>query len=177
MSQPSRALYIILNLAKIPYESCPVALRKGEHFGEEFKQVNRFQRVPCIVDKDFKLGESVAIVRYLAKEHKLPDSLYPQDSRKQALVDEYLEWQHLNTRLGCSLYFRLKVLEPLLGKKPEEAVVTMAHKQMVAALKNIENIWLESNRFLVGDGLTVADVFAACEIEQTSRFFERLRLS
>lgn len=29
MSQPSRALYVILKLTKIPFEPCPVALRKG----------------------------------------------------------------------------------------------------------------------------------------------------
>lgn len=29
MSQPSRALYIFLHLAKIPFEGVPVALRKG----------------------------------------------------------------------------------------------------------------------------------------------------
>lgn len=29
MSQPSRALYIFLQVAKIPFESCPVALRNG----------------------------------------------------------------------------------------------------------------------------------------------------
>ena len=29
MSQPCRALFIFLKKTKIPYESCPIALRKG----------------------------------------------------------------------------------------------------------------------------------------------------
>lgn len=34
MSQPSRALYIYLNLSKIPYEGVPVALRKGKDYNQ-----------------------------------------------------------------------------------------------------------------------------------------------
>jgi glutathione S-transferase len=64
MSQPSRALYIFFKLNKIPVEYVPVALRKSEHMNDEFKEVNRFQKVPCIIDNDgFKLSESVAIFR------------------------------------------------------------------------------------------------------------------
>lgn len=29
MSQPARALYMFLNLNKIPYESCPISIQKG----------------------------------------------------------------------------------------------------------------------------------------------------
>ena len=40
----------------------------------------------------------MAIYRYLARKYSVPDYLYPKDVQKQARVDEYLEWQHLNTR-------------------------------------------------------------------------------
>lgn len=87
MSQPSRAMWIGLKLSKTPYEDCPVALRKsksiiiiificiqtiylimqlyiGEQLSEEYKKINRFQKVPALVDSDFHLSESVAILRY-----------------------------------------------------------------------------------------------------------------
>lgn len=86
MSQPSRALYILFKLNKVPFEDNPVALRNGEfsevnsvsnvrvisnstppkigaHLTPEFKDINRFQRVPCIVEDGFKLAESIAILR------------------------------------------------------------------------------------------------------------------
>lgn len=64
LSQPSRALYILFKMTKLPYESIPVALRNGAHLTDEFKNdVNRFQKVPCIIDDGFKLSESVAILR------------------------------------------------------------------------------------------------------------------
>ncbi|XP_055712180.1 glutathione S-transferase theta-1 [Phlebotomus papatasi] len=168
LSQPSRAMVIFLKLARIPYEDLPVALRNGEHLSEDFKnQVNRFQRVPCINDNGFKLSESVAIVRYLANKHKIPDTWYPQDAKKQALVDEYLEWQHNNTRITCALYFQLMWLKPLLtGKKPTEKEVDTHLQRVVTTLDAIENIWLEKTPFLAGNEVTVADLWAACEIEQ-----------
>lgn len=54
---------------------------------------------------------SVAILRYLCKEFTVANHWYPKDSKAQAKVDEYLEWQHLNTRLCCASYFQKKVLK------------------------------------------------------------------
>ena len=66
MSQPSRALYIFFKITKLPVEFVSVALRNGEHLTDNYKAINRFQRVPCIVEDDgFKLSESVAIFRFV----------------------------------------------------------------------------------------------------------------
>lgn len=72
------------------------------------------RKVPSIDDNGFFLSESVAIVRYLARENKVADHWYPTDSEKQARVDEYLEWQHLNTRILCVTFFRKKVIHTSL---------------------------------------------------------------
>lgn len=55
----------------------------------------------------------MGILRYLARERQFPDHWYPKDSKKQARVDEYLEWQHTNTRAMCALYFQVKVCNTL----------------------------------------------------------------
>lgn len=52
---------------------------------------------------------SVAIFRYLARTRKVADHWYPSDVKLQAKVDEYLEWQHTNTRILCAMYFQHKV--------------------------------------------------------------------
>lgn len=54
---------------------------------------------------------SIAILRYLCREHSVDDHWYPKDSKAQARVDEYLEWQHVNTRLSCAMYFQHKVCQ------------------------------------------------------------------
>ena len=55
---------------------------------------------------------SVAILRYLSRKYKdhVADHWYPCDIKGQARVDEYLEWQHTNTRINCAMYFRTKVV-------------------------------------------------------------------
>ncbi|GBM65171.1 Glutathione S-transferase theta-1 [Araneus ventricosus] len=106
MSQPCRALLIFLKRNNIPFESKVIALRKGEHMTPEFAKLNPFRKVPVLEHNGFVLTESVAMIRYLAKEFPIQDNWYPKDSKAQARVDEYLEWQHLNTRLFGSMVFR-----------------------------------------------------------------------
>jgi glutathione S-transferase len=172
MSQPSRALYIFLKLNKLPVEFVKTDLMKMQHLTDEFKAVNRFQKVPCIVDSDgFKLSESVAIFRYLMqnKKESFGDNWYPSDIRTRALIDEYLEWQHNNTRLGCAMYFQSKFLIPKIsGQPPNESKVAAFKKQMENSLDLLENVWLASaeKNFLATKEISFADILAACELEQ-----------
>lgn len=169
MSQPSRAIYLFLKVANIPFESCLVKLREGEHFQEAFTKVNPFRKVPVIDDNGFKLTESVAILRYLARSKIVADHWYNADLQLQAKVDEYLEWQHLNTRLFCAMYFRHKFLEPMMFQKPvDEKKVARFQKEMEKCLNEIENVWLDCGRkdFITGDKISIADLLACCELEQ-----------
>ncbi|XP_046390914.1 glutathione S-transferase theta-1-like [Ischnura elegans] len=169
MSQPSRAVFLFLKINKIPYESCPVALRKGEHFTESFAKINPFQKVPVIDDGGFKLPESVAILRYLARSRNVGDHWYPQDLKRQAAVDEYLEWQHLNIRFNCAMYFQVKFLQPsITGIAPKPERVADFLKRMETSLDQVEKIWLQNGakKYLTGDEISIADILGACEIEQ-----------
>lgn len=42
--------------------------------------------------------------------HNLADHWYPKDIRKQVNVDQFLEWQHSNTKAHCTQHFKHKVL-------------------------------------------------------------------
>nr|BAH70628.1 ACYPI007233 [Acyrthosiphon pisum] len=110
LSQPCRTLYIFMKKTKIPFEPKPVNLRQGEHLTKEFVSLNPFKKVPFIDDKGTVLIESVSILRYLCRTYNVADHWYPKDIQRQALVDQYLEWQHNNTRAHCTEYFRHKAL-------------------------------------------------------------------
>ncbi|KAL3273241.1 hypothetical protein HHI36_014695 [Cryptolaemus montrouzieri] len=168
LSQPSRALYILLKINKIPFEACPVALRNGEHLTDEFKEkYNRFQKVPFIHDNNFILSESVAIVRYISRQYGLGEEWYPKESKQQALIDEYLEWQHNNTRLYLAMYTQHAFIIPMLkGQEPDLKKVDKWKKSVYMTMDKIEELWLKNHKYICGNTLTVADLFAACEIEQ-----------
>nr|XP_026486575.1 glutathione S-transferase theta-1-like [Vanessa tameamea] len=168
MSQPSRALYILLKTAKCNFEPKVLNLTKGEHFSEEYTAINRFQKVPVIDHDGFILSESVAIIKYLARENLIPESLYPKESKLQARVDEFLEWQHIELRLHCAMYFRTKYMNPILfGTKYDAKTLEGYTHRMESALEKFETHWLNNGtEYIAGDSITVADLLAACEIEQ-----------
>ncbi|CAK9795865.1 Glutathione S-transferase theta-1 [Anthophora quadrimaculata] len=167
LSQPSRALYIFLKVCNIPFEKKLINLREGEHLTTEYQKIHRFQKVPAIEHNGFHIIESVAILRYICREFKVADHWYPKESKSQVKIDEYLEWQHLNTRLHCALYFRLKYLVPTLSGQPANQETIMKHeKYLNETLDALENIWLKDKNFLIGSEISIADILGACEVEQ-----------
>lgn len=149
---------------------------KGVHLTDEYRDnVNRFKKVPAIVDNGFQLSESVAIFRYLAARNKIDDQWYPKNDQIRGRIDEYLEWQHYHTRQTCAQYFMLAYMKPLtIGSSPGDAqVIASAETQMNQTLDMIENLWLRPGRFISGTNqLSFADILAACEIEQPSTIFQ-----
>ncbi|XP_071571470.1 uncharacterized protein [Temnothorax nylanderi] len=104
----TRELYIFLKTCNIPFEKKIVNLNNLEQYTPEYEQINPFKKIPVIEHDSFKLAKCVGITRYVCREFKVDDHWYPSDSKKQAKVDEYLEWQYLNTRLHCAAYFCYK---------------------------------------------------------------------
>lgn len=106
----------------------------------------------------------------MEKNSEIPEHWYPKDVQARALVDEYLEWQHSNTRMACALYFQTKWLVPLMsGNPPNEEKLAFLKGNMVKTLDLLENTWLESSQksFLTTEEISFADILAACELEQT----------
>ncbi|XP_038220748.1 glutathione S-transferase theta-1-like [Zerene cesonia] len=167
MSQPSRALYILLKTAKYNFEPKQVNLRGGEHFTEEYALINKFRKVPVIDFNGFILTESIAIIRYLSRENIIPKSLYPPESKAQARVDEYLEWQHVGLRLHCAMYFRVKYLAPITSGQPADPKQLAGYeRRMFNAIQEFDTLWLGKHEYVCGDTITVADLMAAVELEQ-----------
>nr|XP_016927773.1 glutathione S-transferase theta-1 [Drosophila suzukii] len=167
LSPISRALWLALKLGNSPIEYCPIALRKFEQLTDEYKKINRFQKLPAIVDGDFHLSETIAIIRYLADKGQFDEKLYPKSVEARARVDEFLEWQHLNIRLACSLYFRDAWLFPMNGiaPKPKTEQLQSLIDGVETNLGLLELLWLEKD-FLVGQKLTMADILGSSEINQ-----------
>ncbi|KAL8576061.1 hypothetical protein ACOMHN_001411 [Nucella lapillus] len=168
MSQPCRALYMFLRLNKIPYEDKPVALRKGEHLTEEYaNKIHPFKLVPTVIDGDFRLTESLAIVDYLSRTRQVADHWYPQDVQKRARVNEYLHWQHLNTRAQCAMLFQhLLIIPRMKGAAVDQAQVTKQRKAVQRVVKHLESYFLKDTPFISSNTITVADLFGACEMMQ-----------
>ena len=105
----------------------------------------------------------------MEKNPSVAEHWYPKEVHARALVDEYFEWQHNNTRMACAMYFQSKWLIPLMtGSPPNETKVKAFKVHMETTLDLLENVWLESTQkqFLTTTEISFADILAACELEQ-----------
>ncbi|XP_002042937.2 glutathione S-transferase theta-1 [Drosophila sechellia] len=168
LNQSSRALYILLEASKIPFEAIPISMLKGEHLTGEFRDnVNRFRKLPAITDHGYQLSENVAIFRHLAREKLVPEHWYPRRHLGRSRIDEYLAWQQTNMGVATTDYFQQKWLVPYLQKtRPADNAVNLASKQLEHTLKEFEQLFLNSRKFMMGDNISYADLSAICEIDQ-----------
>lgn len=167
LSQPCRAVHILLTCAKIPHRVRPVALRKGEHRTPEFTKLNPMQKVPVLVDNDFVLTESDAILKYLVTKYDIADHWYPRQPEKRARVDEYTAWHHTHTRPHAARVFMLEVLVPShSGTEVDRERLGRALSQLDETLDKLDAMFLKKQPFLCGDDITVADLLAVCELMQ-----------
>jgi glutathione S-transferase len=74
---------------EVPFESVVVKLPEGEHKETEYLRLNPAGKLPTLVDGDFVLTESAAIVKYLAE--KYPEKrLWPTSLRDRAEADRWM---------------------------------------------------------------------------------------
>ncbi|XP_071521398.1 glutathione S-transferase theta-1-like [Panulirus ornatus] len=110
---------------------------------------------------------SCTALRYIASKYDSSGQWYPHDFDVRCKVDEYLDWQHLNTRAHGVGYFRNKVLFPSLKKcEPDMTLVNEHKKELGRIEKQFSSYFLGSRPFITGDHITIADLLAACEFEQ-----------
>src|SRR5690554_6939325 len=78
---------IALNLKELDADIIPVHLLKdgGQHLQDDYLSLNPTGLVPTLVDGDFALGQSMAILEYLEEVHPQP-ALLPVDAQGRARV-------------------------------------------------------------------------------------------
>jgi len=167
ISQPSRSILLFLKAANIPHIEKVVDMDTDEHNSPEFVAMNPFHSLPVIVDDGFTIVESVASAKHLARTKNVDDHWYPKDPKKRARVDEYLAWQHTGIRAASNKVLMKFLLEAAFSGKPvPEEDKDAALKAFGENLGSIESYFLKDKPFIVGDDITIADIFAVSEIQQ-----------
>jgi glutathione S-transferase len=118
----------------IPYEFVILDMQQGEHLQPDFLAINPIGKVPAIVDGDFKLWESGAILLYLADKYdRIIDSVETRSRLNQWILFS-------NSTLGQALFIEAN-----------------REKEMPRVLAPLEKIFAD-RPFLMGSEFTVADV-------------------
>lgn len=118
----------------VPYEYILLDMQTGEHRNPDFLAINPMGKVPAIVDGDFKLWESGAILLYLAQKYgKMPNSMEQQA--------EIIQWVlFANATLGPGIFV--------------EASRERETPKLLTPLNQI----FEQQPFLLGNEFSVADI-------------------
>jgi len=140
---------LLLKQLALPHEAITLDIVGGKVRTPEYRKVNPFGRVPFIVDDGFGLGESNAILLYLARGSRL----LPAAARDQALVQQWMFFEQNQVELSIGLPRVWKKF----GVEQHPSVFEHYAPRAVASLKVLER-HLDRRDWLVGDAYSVADI-------------------
>ncbi|HEY1364288.1 MAG TPA: glutathione S-transferase family protein [Xanthobacteraceae bacterium] len=145
----------------VPLELVLVDLTKPR--SAEYLALNPTGRTPTLVDGDFTLWESNAIMRYLGS--RTANALWPNDARMRADITRWQCWQlgHWGNEACQPLTFQRFVKKILNLGPPDEAVVAKAAEAFNREARVLD-AHLARQPYLVGTGVTLADFAVAAAL-------------
>ncbi|WP_293355262.1 MULTISPECIES: glutathione S-transferase family protein [unclassified Microcoleus] len=153
ISTNSSRVWVALLEKNLDFELVEIHL-DGDHLEPEFVAMNPFHRVPVLVDGDFTVFESLAILDYLEAKYPEP-AMLPKDPKDLAIV-KMVELVTVN-ELGPALY-------PLSSERmgwgiPEAQVIEKAKEKVDTVLTFFEGL-LDDRPFFGSTSVTYAECVA-----------------
>ncbi|WP_339950157.1 glutathione S-transferase family protein [uncultured Albimonas sp.] len=159
-SQNSRRVAALLNCAGLDWEPRLVDLTVGAHRTPAFLALNPNGQIPVLEDGELALAESMTILRHICRTHGL-ESWYPAQPALRAQVDQWLDWTQCRLARPTSLvFFNIVVAGP--NAKPE---LIAEGRALLEGLTPILEAALSGREWLVGDGVTIADLAVATGLQ------------
>ncbi len=137
---------VVLGEKKLPFETVPIDLRKGEQKKPDFLKLNPYGKVPVIIDGETILFESCIINEYL--EEKYPDPpLMPKDQAKKARIRILIDYglNHLDPP-----YQKIRMELTKDEKERNRETIENAKKDLKNLLQRLERE-MGNQPFLAGD--------------------------
>ena len=148
-----------LDLMGASFERVHVDYFTGEHRGDAYRRLNPNCSLPTLVDGDFVLWESNAILAYAAD--KIGNhAVYPTDLRTRADINRWLLWEATQWFPSCYVYLVEHCVKPLLQTEPDAAIIA-AQDETFHKLAGILDARLANSRWIAGEQPTIADIALA----------------
>jgi len=144
----------------VPLDFVALDFTQGDTRKPEFLAINPTGRTPALVDGDFKLWETMAIMQYVAG--KKPNALWPDNARAHA---DILRWQSWNLA-----HWNRDAWQPILNERLVKQFLNLGPADEAVIAKGVEaygkeaamlDAHLSENKYLTGDTLTIADFAVA----------------
>lgn len=167
-SSTSYRVRIALALKGLPYDYLAVNLRKLEQRAADYVALNPSAGVPLLVDGEFRLSQSLAIIDYLDATHPEP-RLIPADTVQRARVLE------LSDAISCDIHpvnnMRiLRYLKDVLGATEEQRNDWYRH-WIAEGLGAVEALLARHGHgaYCFGDAPTLADCCLVPQVANAQR--------
>jgi glutathione S-transferase len=158
-----RSALVVLEEKGRPYRLAP--LRLDALKTPDYRALHPFGRVPVLVEDDFVLYETQAILRHLDRAFPEP-ALTPRDLRAAARMDQVLNTvdAYLFAEAGAALGFNRILAPRFLKREPDEAACARAERRAAEVLAVLAGV-LGDAPYLTGDAMSLADVALACHLD------------
>jgi glutathione S-transferase len=129
---------------------------------DEFLDASPFRKMPAFRDGDYTLADSSAIIHYLEAKYPEP-ALIPADPKLRGKTIWFEEFADtVLVSCGAKIFFNLIVAPKFLGRPGDEEAARQAEiNDLPPVLDYIEKVVPGGDGYLVGDGLTLADIAMA----------------
>jgi len=127
----------------------------------DFRAASPFGKMPALVDGDYRLADSSAIIHYLEAKHPDPE-LIPADPQLRGRTIWFEEFAD-TILMGCGakMFFNRIVAPRFLGRDGDLAAAEAAERdELPPILHYLEGV-IPASGHLVGDRLTLADIAVA----------------
>lgn len=161
ISTTSRPVMLFIAEHGLDVDYVHVDVMSGANRQPDYLAINPNGIVPFLVDGDLALGESTAILRYLAA--RCGSAAYPVDVVARAKVDEALGWFSTNLHE----YFCLFTIYPNFGIphgiQPDlaERMIAFGSAHSPRWLEVLDRQMIGGNAFVCGDQISLADYLGA----------------
>jgi glutathione S-transferase len=142
-----------------------VDLLNGEHHAADYLKRNPNGKVPTLVDGDFALWESNAIIQYIAS--KTPgQTLWPSDQRGQADVAHWQFWNASHLEQATNTFIWENVFKKVFNEGEPDPERLKDGEERWSRFGGVLNYHLEGRTYVAGDGktLTLADFSIAASV-------------
>lgn len=141
-------------------------LLKGEHLQPFFLKLNPNHQVPTLVDGDFVLWESAAIMIYLTTR-KPGNTLYAADPQTQADINRWLFWNVSAWGAACTILIMERLIKKAINLgDPDPDEIAKGETQFHRYAQVLDD-HLRGRDWLVGRNVTLADYAVASYLELT----------
>ena len=146
----------ICSEGNIEFEAVNIGGKYKGHNTEDFKKINPNGTIPVLVEEDFSIYESNSIIKYISRKF---DILNTNNTRMEALNNQWIDWSSLVFGLPCSIYTAQTMLLP---KEDRDDKLAAEAKKKIISIFSILEKQLQNNNFILENKINLADIPIGC---------------